>query len=111
MRDFLESWGGLLTLITVVALAFALPAIVGGCEHVKRVAESIDVAVCYVHPEFGKVCVEYDGKVHLRFDIASDPVKLGKVTEWLKDKLPAGVSIEPVSTPSPAASTGADPPR
>lgn len=49
------------------------------------------VEACYVHPEYGQVCVKYDGKLHVRADVSADPAKLKAVTEWLKEK---GAEIE-----------------
>lgn len=69
-------------LVLVAVLGFGAMAGCGLVDHV-------DGAVCYVHPEYGQVCVEYDGKFHLRADLKGD--ELLKVVDWLRTK---GVDVE-----------------
>lgn len=40
--------------------------------------------VCYIHPKYGQVCVEYNGHLHIRVDLAGDAVKVDEIKEWLK---------------------------
>lgn len=49
------------------------------------------VEACYVHPNYGQVCVKYDGKIHVRADISADPAKLAEVKSWLEEQ---GVKVE-----------------
>jgi hypothetical protein len=49
------------------------------------------VEACYVHPDYGQVCVKYDGKLHVRADISADPAKLAEVKSWLESQ---GVKVE-----------------
>lgn len=50
-----------------------------------------DVRACYYVEGYGEVCIEYNGKLHLSFDIANDPLKLADV----KTKLAAmGVNLK-----------------
>ena len=42
------------------------------------------IEACYIHPDYGQVCVKYDGKLHVRADISADPAKLAEVKEWLR---------------------------
>lgn len=48
------------------------------------------VEACYVHPEYGQVCVSYNGKLHVRADIKG--VRLTEVVNWLKETY--GVDVE-----------------
>lgn len=59
----------------IVTLTFAA-MLAAGC--------GTTVEACYVHPEYGQVCVKYDGKLHVRADISVDPVKMAEIREWLK---------------------------
>lgn len=111
MKHFMETWGTPIVALMLVALMLGAPLYFAGCEHVERVVKELDVAVCYVHPELGRVCVQFDGKLHINADIVNDPAKLETVREWIKDKLPEGVTLEPVSRPTSSASSGTDPPK
>lgn len=79
------------TFSLMILLALVLTVgVMGGCGIVEKASQYVDFAVCYVHPEYGKVCVEFDGKLHFSADVQNDPLKLAEVTEWLKSK---GVKI------------------
>jgi hypothetical protein len=67
-------------LLLVLCLCFGL-----GCSTFPN------VEACYFHPEYGQVCVKYDGKLSVRFDIANDPAKLAEVKSWLEAQ---GVKVE-----------------
>ena len=60
-----------------IVLAAAL-VFLGGCG----LFGGSTVEACYVHPEYGQVCVKYDGKLHLRADLSAG--ELSKVKDWLK---------------------------
>jgi hypothetical protein len=83
--DFLTSPSAVIVALLALWILFAVAT--GGCGPVR---EYVDFAVCYVHPEYGKVCVEFDGKLHFSADVQGDPLKLAAVTDWLKSK---GVEI------------------
>lgn len=47
------------------------------------------IEACYVHPEYGQVCVTFDGKLHVRADIKG--ARLTEVMEWLRGQ---GVNVD-----------------
>lgn len=58
-------------------LILAAVLALGGCGHT--------VEACYTVEGYGEVCVLYDGKLHVRADIAADPAKLAAVKARLHD--------------------------
>ncbi len=76
--------------LIILAALFLTVGVMAGCGGGGSISDYVDFAVCYVHPEYGKVCVEFDGKLRFRADVQNDPLKLTEVTDWLKSK---GVKI------------------
>lgn len=61
-------------------LAIALALGLSGCAGAPLVAD-----VCYVHPEYGRICVGWDGKnVKITADTKLPPELEAKLADWVK---------------------------
>lgn len=57
-----------------------------GCEAAREVLRDIPVEFCYVHPVYGQVCVQVNGKKHYREDLT--PAQRAEVEKWVAEKDP-----------------------